>query len=324
MSFAKKALLVSSVLVLGAGMSASAAGKLNGAGATFPAKIYQRWFAELAKSGGPRVNYQAVGSGSGRKAFIDQTVNFGASDDPMKKSDMAKVKRGVVQIPMVGGTIAFGYNKPGCNLKLTQEKAVLVAMGKIKNWKDLGCAPGTLVWVHCSDGSGTTKAFTNSMQAFSSKWTLGTGKSVKWPAGVGAKGNSGVAAVIQNRVGAIGYVNQSYIRGKVVAAALQNKSGEFLKPSVSSGAKALNGIKLDSDLAGKNPNPSAKGAYPIATLTWVLAYKKGNGANAAAVQKAFNYMLSSKAQQQAPSLGFVPLKGDILAKSKAAVKKIGK
>ena len=324
MSFAKKALLLSSMLALGVGMSASAAGKLNGAGATFPAKIYQRWFAELAKSGGPRVNYQAVGSGSGRKAFIDQTVNFGASDDPMKKKDMAKVKRGVVQIPMVGGTIAFGYNKPGCNLKLTQEKAVLVAMGKIKNWKDLGCAPGTLTWVHRSDGSGTTKAFTNSMQAFSSKWTLGTGKSVKWPAGVGAKGNAGVAGVIQNRPGAIGYVNQSYIKGKVVAAALQNKSGQFLKPSVSSGAKALNGIKLDSDLAGKNPNPSAKGAYPIATLTWVLAYKTGNGANAPVVQKAFNYMLSTKAQNQAPSLGFVPLKGDILAKSKAAVKKIGK
>ena len=324
MSFAKKALLLSSVLALGVGMSASAAGKLNGAGATFPAKIYQRWFAELAKSGGPRVNYQAVGSGSGRKAFIDQTVNFGASDDPMKKKDMAKVKRGVVQIPMVGGTIAFGYNKPGCNLKLTQEKAVLVAMGKIKNWKDLGCAPGTLTWVHRSDGSGTTKAFTNSMQAFSSKWTLGTGKSVKWPAGVGAKGNAGVAGVIQNRPGAIGYVNQSYIKGKVVAAALQNKSGQFLKPSVSSGAKALNGIKLDSNLAGKNPNPSAKGAYPIATLTWVLAYKTGNGANAPVVQKALNYMLSTKAQNQAPSLGFVPLKGDILAKSKAAVKKIGK
>ena len=263
MSFAKKALLFSSVLALGAGMSASAAGKLNGAGASFPAKIYQRWFAELAKSGGPKVNYQAVGSGSGRKAFIDQTVNFGASDDPMKKKDMAKVKRGVVQIPMVGGTIAFGYNKPGCNLKLTQEKAVLVAMGKIKNWKDLGCAPGNITWVHRSDGSGTTKAFTNSMQAFSSTWTLGTGKSVKWPAGVGAKGNSGVAGVIQNRMGAIGYVNQSYIKGKVVAASLQNKSGEYLKPSVTAGARALNGIQLDKDLAGKNPNPTAKGAYPV-------------------------------------------------------------
>ncbi|MDA0258788.1 MAG: phosphate ABC transporter substrate-binding protein PstS [Cyanobacteria bacterium] len=323
MSFVKKALVVSSVLALGAGMSASAAPKLNGAGASFPAKIYQRWFADLAKSGGPQVNYQAVGSGSGRKAFIDQTVNFGASDDPMKKADMAKVKRGVVQIPMVGGTIAFGYNKPGCNLKLTQEQAVRVAMGKIKNWQELGCQPGTITWVHRSDGSGTTKAFTNSMEAFSSTWTLGTGKSVKWPSGVGAKGNSGVAGVIQNRLGAIGYVNQSFIKGNVVAAALQNKSGEYLKPSVAAGARALNGITLDKDLAGKNPNPTAKGAYPIATLTWVLAYEKGNGANAKVVQDAFNYMLSSAAQDKAPSLGFVPLKGDILAKSKAAVKRIG-
>ena len=307
-------------------MSASAAPKLNGAGASFPAKIYTRWFADLAGSGGPRVNYQSVGSGSGRRQFIAGTVDFGASDDPMKKTDMAKVKRGVVQIPMVGGTIAFGYNKPGCNLKLTQEQAVRIAMGKITNWKQLGCAPGNILWVHRSDGSGTTKAFTNSLQAFSSEWTLGTGKSVKWPGAnaVGAKGNEGVSAVIQNKVGAIGYVNQSYIKGKVVAAALQNKSGEYLKPSVASGAKALNGITLDKDLAGTNPNPSAKGAYPIATLTWVLAYKIGNGMKARTVQESFNFMLSDRAQSVAPSLGFVPLKGNILAKSKAAVRKISK
>ena len=321
---AQKALLLSSALALVVGLPASAAERLNGAGASFPAKIYQRWFADLAKSGGPQVNYQAVGSGSGRKAFIDQTVNFGASDDPMKKKDMAMVGRGVVQIPMVGGTIAFGYNKPGCNLKLTQEQAVKVAMGRVKNWKELGCQAGTITWVHRSDGSGTTKAFTNSMEAFSKTWTLGTGKSVKWPAGVGAKGNSGVAGVIKNRVGAIGYVNQSYIRGNVKAAALQNLSGEFLKPSVAAGATALNGITLDKNLAGKNPNPTAKGAYPIATLTWVLAYKTGNGADAAVVKEAFNYMLSDAAQNKASSLGFVPLKGDILAKSKAAVNKIGK
>ena len=162
-------------------MTASAAPKLNGAGASFPAKIYTRWFADLARTGEPRVNYQSVGSGSGRRQFIAGTVDFGASDDPMKKKDMAKVKRGVVQIPMVGGTIAFGYNKPGCTLKLSQKQAVRVAMGKITNWKQLGCAPGNILWVHRSDGSGTTKAFTNSMQAFSSEWTLGTGKSVKWP-----------------------------------------------------------------------------------------------------------------------------------------------
>lgn len=337
MTFTSKALIVSSMVAVGVGVAScqsltsdgkgagsGASRQLNGAGASFPAKVYQRWFADLAQEGGAQVNYQAVGSGAGRKAFIDQTVNFGASDDPMKKKDMAKVGRGVVQIPMVGGTIAFGYNKPSCNLKLTQEQAVKVAMGMIKNWKELGCQAGTLTWVHRSDGSGTTKAFTNSMEAFSKTWTLGTGKSVKWPAGVGAKGNSGVAGVIQNRVGAIGYVNQSYIKGNVKAAALQNKSGEFLMPSVEAGAIALNGITLDKDLAGKNPNPTAKGAYPIATLTWVLAYKTGNGAKAAVVKEAFNYMLSDAAQNKAPSLGFVPLKGDILAKSKAAVNKIGK
>ena len=323
MSFAKNTLVFSSLLILGTGLTATAAPTLNGAGASFPAKIYQRWFSDLARSGGPKVNYQSVGSGSGRKAFIDQTVNFGASDDPMKASDMAKVSRGVVQIPMVGGTIAFGYNKPGCNLKLTQEQAVRVAMGKIKDWKEVGCKAGKMLWVHRSDGSGTTAAFTESMQAFSKTWTLGTGKSVKWPAGVGAKGNSGVAAVIKRTDGAIGYVNQSYIQGNVVAAALQNKAGQFLKPSVDAGARALNGIKLDANLAGTNPNPSASGAYPIASLTWVLAYKTGNGANAAAIKKAFNYMLSPSAQNTAPSLGFVPLKGAILNKAKAAVNKIG-
>ena len=323
MSIAKKALLFTSALALMAGPSVTASTRLSGAGASFPAKIYTRWFSDLAKSGGPRVNYQAVGSGSGRKAFIDQTVNFGASDDPMKDKDIAKVTRGLVQIPMVGGTIAFGYNYD-CDLKLTQEQAVQVAMGMVSNWKELGCKAGKLTWAHRSDGSGTTKAFTNSMEAFSKTWTLGTGKSVKWPAGVGAKGNSGVAGVIQNTPGAIGYVNQSYIKGNVKAAALQNLSGEFLKPSVEAGAKALNGITLDENLAGKNPNPTAKGAYPIASLTWILAYEKGNGRNTKAIKKSLSTLLSDEYQDKAPTLGFVPLKGDILEKSRAAVKKIGR
>jgi phosphate transport system substrate-binding protein len=323
MTFAKKALIFTSLLAVGAGMSATAASRLSGAGASFPAKIYTRWFSDLAKEGGPRVNYQAVGSGSGRKAFIDQTVNFGASDDPMKAKDIAKVTRGLVQIPMVGGTIAFGYNYD-CDLKLTQEQAVRVAMGKISNWKEVGCPAGKMTWAHRSDGSGTTKAFSNSMQAFSKTWNLGTGKSIAWPAGVGGKGNAGVAGVIRNTPGAIGYVNQSYIKGEIKAAALQNLSGEYLKPSTESGAKALNGITLDENLAGKNPNPKAKGAYPIATLTWILAYEKGNGRNTKAIQKSLNYLLSDKAQAKAPSLGFVPLKGEILKKSRAAVKRIGR
>jgi len=319
----KNILIFSSAISLVLSQEAIASKRLSGAGATFPSKIYTRWFFDLAKAGGPRVNYQAVGSGSGRKAFIDETVNFGASDDPMKDSDIEKVTRGLVQIPMVGGTIAFGYNYD-CDLKLTQEQAVQVAMGMIKNWKELGCKSGKLTWTHRSDGSGTTKAFTNSMEAFSKTWTLGTGKSVKWPAGVGAKGNSGVAGVIQNTPGAIGYVNQSYIKGNVKAAALQNLSGEFVTPNTESGAIALNGIKLDENLAGINPNPTAKGAYPIATLTWILAYETGNGRNTKAIQDTFYKLLSDEYQDKAAALGFVPLKGEILNKSRAAVKKIGR
>jgi len=322
MSIFKKTLILSSAISLILSPSAMASKRLSGAGASFPSKIYTRWFFDLAKSGGPRVNYQAVGSGSGRKAFIDETVNFGASDDHMKEADIKNVTRGLVQIPMVGGTIAFGYNYD-CDLKLSQEKAVQVAMGMIKNWKELGCKPGKLTWTHRSDGSGTTKAFTNSMEAFSKTWTLGTGKSVKWPAGVGAKGNSGVAGVIQNTPGAIGYVNQSYIKSNVKAAALQNLSGEFVTPNTESGAIALNGINLDKNLAGKNPNPNAKGAYPIATLTWILAYEKGNGRNTKAIKQAFNTLLSDEYQDKASSLGFIPLKGNILLKSRAAVEKIG-
>ena len=326
MTFSKKALLFASTLVLGAGITAcgssGTSSKINGAGATFPAKIYTRWFSDLAKSGGPKVNYQAVGSGSGRKAFIDQSVDFGASDDPMKAKDIAKVTRGLVQIPMVGGTIAFGYNNPDCDLKLSQKQAVQVAMGKIQDWSELNCPAGKLLWVHRSDGSGTTKAFTNSMQAFSREWTLGTGKSVAWPAGVGGKGNAGVAGIIKQTPGAIGYVNQSYIRGNVKAAALQNLSGEFLKPSTKAGAIALNGIRLDQNLAGTNPNPTARGAYPIATLTWILAYETGNGSKTTAVKDALNYLLSDEAQDKAPRLGFVPLKGDILSKSRLAVERI--
>ena len=303
---------------------AEARTRLSGAGASFPSKIYSRWFYDLAKEKGPRVNYQAVGSGSGRKAFIDETVNFGASDDPMKQKDIDKVTRGLVQIPMTGGTIAFGYNNPGCDLKLTQQQAVEVAMGIIDNWKELGCDDQKLTWAHRSDGSGTTKAFTNSMQAFSETWTLGTGKSVAWPVGVGGKGNAGVAGVIKNTPGSIGYVNQSYIDDVVRPAALQNKLGDFVLPSVDAGSKALNGIELDENLAGTNPNPEAEGAYPIATLTWILAYETGNGKNTEAIKTSLSTLLSDEYQDKAPKLGFVPLKGEILEKSRAAVDKLGK
>ena len=303
---------------------AEARTRLSGAGASFPSKIYSRWFADFAKEGGHRVNYQAIGSGSGRKAFLDQTVDFGASDDPMKKGDIAKAKRGLVQIPMTGGTIAFGYNNPGCDLKLTQEQAVQVAIGEINNWSQVGCDDQKMTWVYRSDGSGTTAAFTNSMNAFSKKWILGVGKSVPWPVGIGNKGNAGVAGSIRTTIGSIGYINQSYIKDEIKPAALQNKWGDFVKPTVESGAIALNGITLDENLAGTDPNPEAEGAYPIATLTWVLAYETGNGKKTEAVKDTLRKLLSDEYQEKASVLGYVPLRGEILEKSRAAVDRISK
>ena len=316
--------LAAAFAVLGAAEKTEARTRLSGAGASFPSKIYQRWFADFAKEGGHRVNYQAVGSGSGRKAFLDETVDFGASDDPMKQGDIAKAKRGMVQIPMTGGTIAFGYNMPSCDLKLTQEQAVQVAIGEINNWNQVGCDEQPMTWVYRSDGSGTTAAFTNSMKAFSKKWKLGTGKSVAWPVGIGNKGNAGVAGNIRTTPGSIGYVNQSYVKGEIRAAELQNKNGDFVAPTVESGALALNGITLDENLAGTDPNPAAEGAYPIATLTWVLAYETGNGNKTEAVKDTFRKLLSTEYQEKASVLGYVPLRGDILEKSRAAVKLISK
>jgi phosphate transport system substrate-binding protein len=320
----KRLIAVAALAALTLPGCAEARTRLSGAGASFPSKIYQRWFADFAKEGGHRVNYQAVGSGSGRKAFLDETVDFGASDDPMSQSDINKSKRGLVQIPMTGGTIAFGYNNPSCDLKLTQEQAVQVAIGEINNWSQVGCEDQAMTWVYRSDGSGTTASFTNSMKAFSKKWKLGTGKSVAWPVGIGNKGNAGVAGNIRTTPGAIGYVNQSYVKGEIRAAQLQNKNGEFITPSVESGAVALNGITLDENLAGTDPNPAAEGAYPIATLTWVLAYETGNGSKTEAIKTTLSTLLSENYQEKASVLGYVPLRGDILEKSRQAVERIGK
>ena len=298
--------------------------RLSSAGATFPAKIYTRWFSNLAAMGGPKVNYQAIGSGSGRKAFIDETVDFAASDDPMSPKDISKVKRGLVQIPVIGGAIAFGYNNPSCELKLTQLQAVHIAIGKIQNWSEVGCQSQPIVWVHRSDGSGTTKAFTSSMESFSKEWKLGSGKSVAWPTGIGGRGNAGVANEIRKNIGSIGYINQSYIKGNIKSAALQNLYGEFIKPNEKSAAIALNGIILDKNLAGANPNPSRKGAYSIATLTWILAYETGNKSNVQTIRETLKYMLSDESQSKAAELGFVPLKGEILNQARAAISKISK
>ena len=321
MTFLRKSFSALLLAGLVGGPAAQAAVRLAGVGATFPDAIYQRWFSMLAKSG-IKVNYQAIGSGGGRKAFINQTVAFGATDDPISEKDIKKVSRGVVQIPTVGGSIAVAYNKPGCTLKLTQKQVVSIFMGSINNWKQLGCGDGSIRVVHRSDGSGTTAAFTESLQSFSKEWTLGSGKSVNWKVGVGGKGNDGVAGSLTTTQGSIGYLNQAFVKGVLKAAAVQNKAGQFVLPNATSGAKALASIKLDKNLAGSNPNPSASGAYPIATLTYLLFYAKGNGSKAAGLREMITLMLSDKYQALADDLGFVPLRESIQAAAQKAVARI--
>ena len=305
-------------LMVACGSAEKTSFTLNGAGATFPAPLYNAWFASFAKETGSQVNYQAVGSGAGVRQYTAKTVDFGASDGAV--SD-AKQKLPMVHVPMTGGAIVPAYNYPGCEAKMTQTQLADVFLGKITNWSEFGCADKNIVTVWRSDGSGTTKGFTNSLSAFSSEWKekVGTGKAVRWPVGVGGKGNSGVAATIKNQPGSIGYLNYGYVNGgKFQQVALQNKAGNFVKANAETSAAGLSKIVLDDQLRGADPNPAGANAYPIVSLTWILAYPESK----TGVKETLRYMLSEKSQGLSDSLGYVPLPEDLRQKALAAVDSI--
>ena len=294
--------------------------KLNAGGATFPAPLYQAWFAELAKDGKVQVNYQATGSGSGVRQFNAGTTDFGASD---KAIGDKRIQSPVVQIPVTGGAIVPAYNNLGCDLKLTQKQLADVFLGNITNWNQIGCDDKKILVVYRSDGSGTTAAFTASLAAFSPEWKeqVGVGKSVKWPVGVGAKGNSGVAGQLRIQDGSIGYVNYGYVLdGTLQQAALQNRAGNFVTANAETSAAGLSRIKLDDKLRGKNPNPRGKNSYPIVSLTWILA-RPVHPQNEA-MKEAFTYMLSDEAQSMSDGLGYVPLPESIRVQARAAVESL--
>jgi phosphate transport system substrate-binding protein len=302
---------------------------INGAGASFPAPAYQRWAADYKTAKGYLVNYQSVGSGQGVRSFLAGSVDFGATDEQLSaanfKEGMAG-KRGAVQIPMLGGTISPAYNNPDCpGLKLTQAQLADIFLGKITNWSALGCPSRPLTVAHRSDGAGTTFNFTNSLACFSPEWKkrVGVGKSVQWPVGLGARGNEGVAGLIQNTPGSLGYVNQAFLRGVVKPAALQNKDGKFVMADSKSGAAALNNVTLDERLGGEDCNPKGAESFPIVAFTWILAYQSGQGAEKAEAMRTFLlWSLEEGPQQQAAKLGFVPLTGDVLKRVKEEVAKI--
>lgn len=293
-------------------------GSLNGAGASFPAPLYQRWFQELA-SRGLRVNYQSVGSGAGVRQFISGTVDFGASDVPMKPQEIAKVPRGVVQIPMTAGAIAVAYQHQGCDLKLSQAQLVGIFQGKITNYSELDCPAKPIKVVVRADGSGTTANFTAHLAAIDPTWKrqIGTAKSVNWPVGTAAKGNEGVAAQLKQVDGGLGYVEAAFVRPPLQAAALTNATGRAVKPTRASEQEALASIDLGPDLTGSNANPAT--GYPIVTFSWILLYKTENGPKHAGINKAFSLTLSEPAQAMAGDLGFISLPTPVLEKGRAAL-----
>ncbi len=331
----KRTLLPSGLLALTLGTVACGTGggadlpSISGAGASFPSAAYQRWAADYAKETGHQVSYQSVGSGAGVRQFIAGTVDFGATDEQLKDEDFkagTAGERGALQIPMLGGTVTPAFNNPDCpTVKLTQAQLVDIFMGKITNWSELGCPSQPITVAHRSDGSGTTYAFTNSLSCFSSEWEekVGRGKAVSWPVGVGAKGNEGVAGLIQNTPGSIGYLNQAFVRGPITAAALQNKDGQFVMADEASGAAALNQVQLDERLGGEDCNPAGAESFPIVAFTWILAYQNGQGEpKAEAVRSFLNWSLQDGPQSMAAELGYVPLKGEVLERARAEVAKI--
>jgi phosphate transport system substrate-binding protein len=317
--------------------TASAQTKLNGAGATFPAPLYQRWIAEFGKANpNVQINYQAVGSGTGITNFTQGIVNFAGSDAAMTDEQIAKVKQGVILVPATAGSIVLAYNLPGVeNLKLSREAYSGIFLGKITKWNDPTIAktnegvklPDTPITVcERSDGSGTTFVFTKHLSAISPdfKTQIGEGTTVTWPAGVAGKGNDGVTALIKGTPGAIGYVEYGYAKNnKLSFAQLENKSKAFVAATPESGAATLNTTQFPSEILRAWPSdPDSKDAYPITTFTWLLLYKKyDNKEQLDALRKFVTYGLTD-GQSFAGDLGYIPLPKDVVAKCEAALKSV--
>jgi phosphate transport system substrate-binding protein len=321
----------------GSGTSSSGSSTISGAGSTFAAPVYQQW----GSSAGLTVNYQAVGSGAGITALAGKTVDFGASDPPLKPADFATLEKvgPVQQIPMFLGAITVSYNVSGLKtgLKLDPKTIAGIYMGKIKTWNDPAIAslnPGVslpssaITVIHRSDSSGTTAGFTGFLSASDSEWKskVGEGKDVQWPTGTGAKGNAGVAGAIQQTTGSIGYVEQAYaLQHKFTYASVKNSSGKYVEPTLASTSAAAEGVEVPANLGIKIKNPSAPSAYPITSQTFIVVYKDmckaglpgGEGA-AKGVKKFLEYGLGA-GQGILKEADYAALPSQVLEKSKAAV-----
>ncbi len=330
-------LLGSAATVLAAGTAFGAGTQLQGAGATFPAPLYQRWIAEYTKSNpNVQINYQGVGSGAGIKQFTQNLVAFGASDAAMTDNEIAAVKQGVVLIPATAGSVVLAYNLPGVtDLKLSREAYSGIFLGKITKWNDPAIAktnsgvklPDTPITV-CSrsDGSGTTFVFTRHLSTISPEFKdkVGFGTSVTWPTGVAGKGNDGVTALVKQSPGGIGYVEYGYAKNnKLAFATLENKSGQFVTATTASGAATLATTQFPGDILRAWPSdPEVKDAYPIATFTWLLLYKNYQNKDQGEAVKKFVEWGLNDGQKFAEGLGYIPLPTEVVAKNLEALKTV--
>jgi phosphate transport system substrate-binding protein len=320
-------------LLAGVLVANSPAQQLSGAGATFPAPLYQRWAVEYNKQvPSIRVNYQSIGSGAGVKNFIQGVVDFGASDAAMTDAEMAKSPRGAVLLPATAGSVVLAYNLPGITgLKLTRAALAGIFLGTVKRWNDpaiVSANPDTALpdmainVAYRSDGSGTTFVFTQHLAAISPEFDekVGFDKSVTFPVGVGGKGNEGVTALVEQNAGTVGYVEFGYAENNGLSvASIENKSGNFVAPTPESGAAALASVEMPENLRVWPVDPAAPDAYPIATFTWLLLYKKyDDPAKLQALKDFVTYGLT-EGQSFAVELGYIPLPAEVVAKANAAL-----
>ena len=317
------------------GASVAQAASLNGAGATFPYPIYSKWFYEYSKSNGVQINYQSIGSGGGIQQLTNGTVNFGASDAPMTDDQISKVGAGVLHFPTVAGAVVLAYNLEGVEsgLKLSPGVLVDIYSGVITKWNDPALTdlnpdvklPDLNITVaHRSDGSGTSNIFTNYLTKVSSKWasSVGFGTSVKWPVGVGGKGNEGVAGLIQQIPGTIGYVELAYaIKNKLPYARMKNKAGKFVEPTLESTTAAAEGSlkKMPADFRIMITNASGAEAYPICGFTWLLVYKTYDATTGKTIADFLKWYLT-EGESMAKDLYYAPLPESLVKK---VVAKIG-
>ncbi|MFO5529028.1 MAG: phosphate ABC transporter substrate-binding protein PstS [Cuspidothrix sp.] len=299
---------------------------LNGAGATFPAPLYERYAREVKKKHPDlKVNYQAIGSGGGIRQTINGTVDFGASDAAMKDDEIAKVKNGVILVPTAGGAVSVVYNLPGVNkLRLSRKTLPAIFSGKITNWNDAQIKadnPGVnlpnqpIKFAVRADGSGTTFIFTNHLSTIDPyfKGRIGANTAPKWtlPNALRGKGNPGVAALVARTPGAIGYVEYDYAtKNKLKSAEVQNKKGEFVAPSLAAANAALSTVKFPDNYRVFVGDPGQ--GYPIVGLTWMMVYKKyPTPAKAEAVKKWINWVLKD-GQQYNDDLNYTKIPGNVV------------